>query len=184
MRRLRAVGTIVALGALVIGCGPGEPSNPAPLVPIPPPSAPTAVTAPAPQAAPEVILPAWRAARTAGAFSLTLTDQGRDPALVLRMTCRPDRTFTVESERLSHIDSEERLTLGVGGTVLALVATAMPDGAGVQAAGPIDVRLLGDIGVGHTISASYGAQTLGPLRSADRPLLAPFVLACRGYGAG
>lgn len=179
MRRFRTAAT-ATLAALASGCGPGEPADPAPLVPVAPPAA----EAPARPRQDQVALPAWNAARVSEAFSLTLTDQGREPALVLRMTCRPDRTFTVESARLAHIGSEERLTIGVGVTVLALVATALPGGAGVQASGPIDPALLGDIGVGHPIALSYGAQTVGPLRSAARPLLARFVLACRNYARG
>ena len=131
----------------------------------------------------EVVTPLWDASRAPDSFSLTLTDQARGPAVVLRRTCRPDRSFTVDSERLVHAAHEERLTLSVGATSLDLVASPMPEGTGVRAIGPIDTGLLGDIAVGHVIQATYGRQTLGPLRSAARPLLARFVLACRSNAA-
>jgi hypothetical protein len=167
--------------AILYGCGDGGQALTA--APAPPEPEPTAAPEPQPTSieVPEVVTPLWQASRVLDAFSLTLTDEARGPEVVLRMTCRPDRSFSLESQRLTHIPSEERLTVGVGSTVLTLVATAMPEGDGVQASGPIDTALLGDIGVGHPLQANYGAQNLGPIRPAARPLLARFVLACRNY---
>lgn len=129
----------------------------------------------------EVVTPLWEASRGPDNLSLTLTDEARGAEIVLRMICRSDRRFILESQRLTPSASEERLTVSVGATVLTLVATPIGDAEGVRASGPINTGLLGDIAVGHVMQVNYGAQNLGPIRSAARPLLAQFVLACRDF---
>ena len=77
------------------------------------------------------------------------------------------------------IASEERLSLGSEGTVVALVADSGGDAlrGGVSAEGPVPAELATIIA--GPISASYGAQSVGPLAPPDAADRAAFLAACR-----
>jgi len=77
------------------------------------------------------------------------------------------------------VASEERLSLGSGGEVVALVAEARGDRrrGGVSATGAVPGNLAALIG--GPLSASYGAQSSGPHPAPPQALSRAFVAACR-----
>jgi uncharacterized membrane protein len=76
------------------------------------------------------------------------------------------------------IGSEERLSFGSGGEVVALVADPRGDAerGGVSGTGPVPDDLKGL--VAGPIAASYGAQASGPHPAPPSDLSRPFVTAC------
>lgn len=76
------------------------------------------------------------------------------------------------------IGSEERLSFGSGGNVVALVADPRGDAqrGGVSGSGPVPDDLKGL--VAGPIAASYGAQHSGPHAAPPADLARPFVSAC------
>lgn len=78
------------------------------------------------------------------------------------------------------IGSEERLSFGSGGNVMALAADPRGDAqrGGVSGAEPVpqDLAAL----VGGRVAVSYGAQSSGPHPAPPRDLARAFVTACRG----
>jgi hypothetical protein len=83
----------------------------------------------------------------------------------------------VQAARLTHIASEERLSLGAGETVNALVAVAGETG-GVEATGPIFADFLAALTAGGEVGVAYGAQTLR-LPAPPAELAHTFAAACR-----
>lgn len=81
------------------------------------------------------------------------------------------------------IGSEERLSVGSGEDVVALVADTRGDsdrgGVSGAAATPDNLEAL----VAGPISASYGAQTSGPHQAVPSQLVETFVAACSGSGS-
>ena len=77
------------------------------------------------------------------------------------------------------VGSEERLSFGSGGSVVALVADSRGDGrlGGVSAAGAVPADLAASIA--GPVSASYGAQRSGPHPAPPEALADAFVAACR-----
>ena len=77
------------------------------------------------------------------------------------------------------IGSEERLSVGGSGDVVALVADSRGDAlrGGVSGEGPVPAEL-GFILAGP-VSVSYGAESVGPLPRAPQPERDAFVAACR-----
>ena len=78
------------------------------------------------------------------------------------------------------IGSEERLSFGNGGEVVALVADSRGDRrrGGVSGTGPAPDNLAAL--VGGQISVNYGAQNSGPHRAPPAELAQSFVTACGG----
>ena len=81
------------------------------------------------------------------------------------------------------IGSEERLSFGSGGEVVALVADVRGDSerGGVSATGAVPGNLAALIG--GPVSASYGAQTGGPHPAPPAALARGFVAACADSGS-
>jgi hypothetical protein len=163
-------------------CGAREPTP----APASPPAEPTATEpAPPPPAPPPPAPPTsdgqWRVDVTGAGVALVRTLRGEER---LRLACRRDPpTLLVSAERVAPIPSEERLSLGVGDEVVALVAATGDRPAGVEATGPIPLDLLARLepgGVG--IGLAYGAQTLN-LPGPDAATATRFVEACRAVAA-
>jgi len=76
------------------------------------------------------------------------------------------------------IGSEERLSFGSGGEVVALVADTRGDArrGGVSGTGEVPSNLA--VLIGGPLSASYGAQTSGPYPAPPQHLSRAFVAAC------
>ncbi|HEY0148182.1 MAG TPA: hypothetical protein VGB70_04195 [Allosphingosinicella sp.] len=81
------------------------------------------------------------------------------------------------------IGSEERLSFGSGGAVVALVADTNGDSqrGGVSGAGAVPAELAALLA--GPVSASYGAQTSGPHPAPPAELARAFTAACRETGA-
>jgi uncharacterized membrane protein len=149
------------------------------------------VAACAPRQAPEANLTASEqpgssaAPRSAG---WDLQSSGEGVALVynsgagtaaIRLLCPAgENRFLVNVPAFRPIGSEERLSFGSGGTVVALVADPRGDvvRGGVSGTGPVPDDLKGL--VGGPINASYGAQRSGPHPTPPIDISRPFVTAC------
>lgn len=114
---------------------------------------------------------------------MTETMPGRSP---LRLVCARNDGLMVEASTLTHIASEERLSIGAGDTVVALVAVAAEGahGAVIRATGAADDALLTALTDGGPISISYGAQTYGPLAAPGPAVRRAFAETCRKLNAG
>jgi uncharacterized membrane protein len=164
-----------ALGALLVAaCGRGD-SPPGEAVPggsnssVASPPVSEAATAPAQR---------WDLQSSGEGTALVLaSDPGRP---TLRLFCpSAQRRLVVNVPTFRPIGSEERLSLGSGGNVAALVADTRGDAerGGVTATGtvPHDLEAL----IRGPVSVSYGAQSSGPHAPPPASLLRDFVTACR-----
>lgn len=104
---------------------------------------------------------------------------GADPAIRLVCPAR-EKQLLVNVPSLQPIGSEERLSFGGGGEVVALVADTSGDAVrgGVSGTGavPDDLAAL----LSGPVSVSYGAQTSGPHQAPPGQLANAFVAACSG----
>ncbi|WP_129791955.1 hypothetical protein [Sphingosinicella sp. CPCC 101087] len=106
-----------------------------------------------------------------------------DGRATIRLFCPTgENRLLVNVPAFRPIGSEERLSFGGGGEVVALVADTGGDArrGGVSAAGAVPANLVAL--VGGPLSASYGAQTTGPHPAPPQILSRAFVAAC-GEGA-
>lgn len=119
----------------------------------------------------------WKLSSNEEGVSLELARNG---ASVARFAClNSGRVFQAQGFGLNPVGSEERLTVGAGNEAHALVADPGAPVTGVLGAGSISPALLEAIEAGGPLSLSYGAQTLGPLKSLSPSDQAAFVSGCR-----
>ena len=150
----------------------------------PAPSEPAAAPAVAPVATPDPNGWAFAIGKNSVEMAwMTETVPGRSP---LRLVCARNDGFLVEAATLTHIASEERLSIGVGDTVVALVAVAAESAGGplIRATGAVDEAFLAALTDGGPISISYGAQTYGPLAAPGPAVRRAFAETCRKLTAG
>lgn len=117
----------------------------------------------APPAAPKAAGPAasdWVFGLGENSVELAHLVDGKPDAPDLRLICARGQGFTLIAPRLPHVASEERLSLGAGDEVTALVAARA--GGGVQAAGPITRDLLAILASAEPLRFNYGAANAGP----------------------
>jgi len=114
-----------------------------------------------------------------------LTDPAKAKA-ALRLVCARGSGVMVEAAAFRPIGSEERLSIGAGDAVQALVAVAAdgPDGPLVRATGALEEPFLAALETGHPLGASYGAQTIGPLEPPPPAMRRAFAESCRKLNAG
>lgn len=126
------------------------------------------------------------AAPSAPAAAWQLQEEGGGTALVLggasglRLFCPAGgKQLLVNVPGFRAIGSEERLSFGSGGTVLALVADTKGDTqrGGVSGTGAVPAELAALLA--GPVSASYGAQTSGPHPAPPAKLAQAFLAACR-----
>jgi uncharacterized membrane protein len=129
----------------------------------------------------------------AGGFRWDLRSSGEGVALALvgesgataiRLFCPAGQNrLLVNVPSFKPIGSEERLSFGSGGEVVALVADPRGDAqrGGVSGTGPVPDDLKGL--VAGPIGASYGAQHSGPHAAPPSELSRPFVTACFGHAS-
>jgi uncharacterized membrane protein len=121
-------------------------------------------------------VPGWSLQRQAGGATLLLGDGGGGP--VIRIACSGKGRLTVNVPAFRAIASEERMSFGGDGEVVALVAGSGGDKAlgGVSAEGriPDELKRL----IIAPISASYGAQASGPHSPPPENLAGPFLTTC------
>ncbi|MDT9600020.1 COG3650 family protein [Sphingosinicella rhizophila] len=107
-----------------------------------------------------------------------------DGKTVIRMFCEAARgSILVNVPGFAPIGSEERMSFGSGGEVVALVADPHGDvqRGGVSGSGPVPARL-GEI-VGGGPAATYGAQKSGPHPPPPSDMVRAFVAACKDSAA-
>lgn len=122
----------------------------------------------------------WRLQMSADGPSLMLADDG---AADIRIICRPaQQQLLVNVPAFEPIGSEERLSFGQGGEVVALVADVRGDGArgGVTGEGALPGNL-SELLSGQ-VSASYGAKASGPHPAPPPALVDAFASACSRSG--
>ncbi len=156
---------------LVTGCGPG-------------PSEPAAAPAAAPVATPGPN--GWAFAIGKNSVEMAWMTETMPDGSPLRLVCARNAGLMVEAGTLTHIASEERLSIGAGDTVVALVAVAAEGARGpvIRATGAADEALLTALTDGGPISISYGAQTYGPLAAPGAAVRRAFAETCRKLNAG
>lgn len=109
----------------------------------------------------------------------TLALLAADGTTAIRLICPAGANrLLVNIPAFRPIGSEERLSFGSGGEVVALVADPRGDAqkGGVSGAGPVPANLAALIG--GPPSASYGAQTSGPHSAPPQDVARAFVAAC------
>lgn len=126
-------------------------------------------------AAPATLAARWTLHRTGRGAALVLAS----PAMgtLMRLSCPAGRDqLAVHVPGFRPIGSEERLSLGSGDEVVALVADPRSRGRGVTATGGASTELA-EL-VSGPIAATYGAQTSGPHPAPSRNDARAFVAAC------
>lgn len=103
---------------------------------------------------------------------------GGERAVTLFCPARSDQ-LVVNVPTFRPIGSEERMTIGAGGTAVALVADSRGDRArgGVTGSGPIPPELVTILR--GKLAVSYGAQTSGPYAPPPAELAKTFLASCR-----
>lgn len=150
MRMLTIVGVMTAAFALASGC-----------------ERPTTAPADAPSS------PAWRLTSTDGAPVL------RNEAAGLALSCRDGR-LSVTVDAFHVVASEERMSLGAGETVTALVVgvTGAPAPSVVTGVAPLAGGPSLILSSGEPLGVNYGYQNAGPITSAPHDQVAAFLQAC------
>ena len=159
--------TVLVLALAACGSGPGTP-----------PSASLeneASSAPAPAAA--AAGRSWDLQSSGEGVALALPAAAERTAILLFCPAA-GRQLVVNVPGFRPIGSEERLSFGSGGEVVALVADPRGDAqrGGVSGTGEVPANLAAL--VASPVSASYGAQTSGPHPAPPADLARAFVAAC------
>lgn len=121
----------------------------------------------------------WNLQSSEDGASLVLEDSGALPRV--RLFCPAGkRELILNLPSFRPIGSEERLSFGGGGEVVALVADPSGDErrGGVTGGGPVPANLAQLLS--GEVSASYGAQVSGPHPAPQRDLVSAFTAACVG----
>lgn len=124
----------------------------------------------------------WDLQTSGEGVALALLDNAGGSAI--RLLCAAGRNqLLVNVPSFKPIGSEERLSFGSGGNVVALVADSRGDTqrGGVSGSGPVpdDLKRL----VGGPVAASYGAQRSRPHAAPPVDLVRPFVTACFNHAS-
>ena len=156
----------------LVACGhagaPADPTRAAPAAAAPAPAA------PGPSIAEDA--PRWTLSSGSEGAVLSVAAAGRT---ALRLACPPGAgRLRANVPQFAPVASEERLSLGQGGEVVALVADTSGDAmlGGVSADAPVPANLRGLLS-GH-VSASYGTRVSGPHPVPPAALVSAFVAAC------
>ena len=143
---------------------------------------------PAPDLANNAAVPVTNEVRAASGWVLqrgpaeaALTFGGSDGNAVISVICTRSAGLIVNVPAFRPIGSEERLSFGAGGKVVALVADTAGDKVrgGVSGEGPVPDELKQLIIA--PLSASYGAQTSGPHEQPADSIAGPFLRACSEF---
>ena len=182
-RSSRAPEFAVAAALLLAACGePATAPPPAPAtepVVLPPIQEPAATNDLAPPGAPAPAVLGWSHESSGEGNALVLREDNAD---VVRIACIRGRGLVVRGEDFKHVESEERMSVGAGNTVVTLVATADGEG-GVKGEGPIDQDFIRALGEGRKVAVNYGYQNMGPFNGPPADAAALFAAGCRD-GAG
>ncbi|MGX7896930.1 hypothetical protein [Tsuneonella sp. HG222] len=104
--------------------------------------------------------------------------EGEPPSM--HLFCPREGGLLVNVNSFRPVGSEERMTLGSGGTVVTLVADPAGDAlrGGVSGTGPVPTDLAAILTGADGVAVNYGAQNLGVLPSVPRNLADNFVAGC------
>lgn len=160
-RRASAAFSLMALAAC------GQPTDQPPAAP-PPAEVPPPAEAPAEAPAPAAL--GW-------AFEDQALVLREDAAEVLRIACVAKTELAVQVPAFRAVESEERMNVGAGNTVVTLVATADSEGL-VKGEGPVDADFVRAVGEGRKIAVNYGYQNAGPYNGPPADAAAQFVAGC------
>jgi uncharacterized membrane protein len=184
---MRNIGTLLAAAALLAaaGCGRGdqpvETSEAPAAEPGARPATPAASASPAASPVPPASAARWHLQSSGDGTALVFPASG---AAAIRLFCPAGgRQLLVNLPAARPIGSEERLSVGSGGEVVALVADTKGDRlrGGVSGTGAVPANLPALIA--GPVSASYGNQVSGPHPAPPADLAERFVAACRDAGA-
>lgn len=146
-----------------------------------PPAAPGNISAApgAQAAAPSADAARWASAASGEGASLFLANAGGNRALTLFCPAGSG-DLLVNVAAFRPVGSEERMSFGSGGTVVALVADPRGDSArgGVSARGPVPGELTRILR--GPVAVNYGAQNAGPFAAPSPELARSFLEGCRG----
>ena len=126
--------------------------------------------------------PGWDLQSSGEGVALALT--GTSGETIVRLFCASGANrILVNVPSFRPIGSEERLSFGSGGNVVALVADTRGDAhrGGVSGTGSVPDNLAAL--VGGPIAVNYGAQDSGPHAAPPAPEAQAFAAACRGATA-
>ena len=122
----------------------------------------------------------WRLTRGEGGTALDHHDGAG--ARVATLFCAGDGQLIVNIPSFKPVASEERMSIGAGGIVTALVADTAGDAArgGVSGEGPVPSELPAMLTAGEPIRVNYGYQDLGGLAPVPEAEARSFLAACSG----
>ena len=163
---------IAAVALLLCGCDRGADVSPAPEAGAEAPTRPSPASDVSESAAPR-----WDLRSSGEGVALALLS-GPEETTVRLFCASGENRLLVNVPAFRPIGSEERLSFGSGGHVVALVADPRGDArrGGVSGTGEVPAEL--DRLVGGPLSVSYGAQTSGPHPAPPSDLARAFVAAC------
>lgn len=123
--------------------------------------------------------PAWEVAASGDGASLSLVSG--DSRAASFFCPRGSGELLVNVPAFRPVASEERMSLGSGGTVVALVADTAGDArrGGVTGRGPVPAELETILAGAEGIGVNYGAQNGGPYPRPPAGLARRFAAACR-----
>ena len=101
-------------------------------------------------------------------------DAGEQPVVIL--TCVPSGRLIVRLPRVAPVASEERLTIGSGGDVVAFVADTQEGSGSASARGDLPIALDRMLEAGF--AAAYGATSVGELPPVPADMRARWRSAC------
>jgi hypothetical protein len=172
-----ATRSLAALSLLLAGCGePAGEAKPPPA--LQPEYRPAENPLPAEPSAPAPAVLGWSHDSSDEGNALVLREDNQDR---IRIACVRGRGLVVHGEDFRHVESEERMSVGAGNTVVTLVATADPDGR-VKGEGPIDPDFIRAVGEGRKIAVNYGYQNMGPYNGPPADVAALFTAGCANGG--
>ncbi|QNM81820.1 hypothetical protein H8M03_07045 [Sphingomonas sabuli] len=151
------------------------------------PQAPAAPVAPRPDA-PDDAAAGAPSAFPAGKWDMVSSGEGdglffgvvEGEAATAHLFCPADGGLLVNVNAFRPVGSEERMTIGSGGTAVTLVADPAGDAnrGGVSGTGPVPAELAAILTAPRGVSVNYGSQDVGPLPPVPADTARNFVTGC------
>ncbi|MBC7987898.1 MAG: hypothetical protein H7X93_14695 [Sphingomonadaceae bacterium] len=123
--------------------------------------------------------PGWAGAGEGADYALTLWDEAGAPLVSMRCAGEP-RLFEVEMHTVYPIESEERLSFGFGEDALTMVADLEHPSGHVVATTEYGEDIAEALRAAPDMTASYGAESFGPVAPPDAESIAALVAQCEG----
>jgi len=123
--------------------------------------------------------PEWEGSGEGEGYALTLWDPAGGPLVSLRCAGEP-RLFEVEMHTVTPVASEERLGFGAGEDALTMVADVEHPSGHVVATTAYGADVAEALRAAPEVSASYGAESYGPVDAPDEASVAALIAQCEG----